>query len=229
MALKNSAGIDCDAFNPYARCVHTHYFFSEGTNQFDNKPKQLASSSWYDFESYCLEDIYRDTEKAGRYICAPMASGLHPNKPEEYQGVHHFRAKAYAQQTRFLAFDLDYIASQSDLNKLLELIAHADLQAFCYHTRSSKPDKPRVRIIINADHPMFSDERRQISEELELAFLHRLNVESDTAYKFDRCVYNSWQPLFLPLRNAKAYSIHDGLIEDWISIAGDYDLIGAKI
>jgi len=228
MAHSNSIGIDCDAFNAFAQCVHTHYFFSEGTNLYDNKPKQLASSCWHDFESYCLEDIFRDTETAGRYICAPMAVGLH-NTPEEYQGFHHFRSKAYAQQTRFFAFDLDYIASQSDLNKLLELIAHADLQAFCYHTRSSKPDKPRVRIIINGDHPMFSDERRQISEELELVFLHRLNVESDTAYKFDRCVYDSWQPLFLPLRDAKAYSIHDGLIEDWVSIAGDYDLIGAKI
>ena len=228
MALKNFAGIDCDVFNAFAQCVHSHYFFSEGTNLYDNKPKQLASSCWHDFESYCLADIFRDTETAGRYICAPMAVGLH-NTPEEYQGFHHFRSKAYAQQTRFLAFDLDYIASQSDLNNLLGLIADSDLQAFCYHTRSSKPDKPRVRIIINADHPMFADERRQISEELELAFLHRLNVESDTAYKFDRCVYNSWQPLFLPLRNAKAYSIHDGLIEDWVSIAVDYDLIGAKI
>jgi len=174
--------------------------FSVGRNKFDNRPEQKCSASFGGFENFALKTNERSAEKGGRYICAPLKKGPHKTQPDKYPGESFFRCKDYAEEVNVLVFDLDGVTtSREDYDQLPIFLEDMGFRGFTYETSSSTPESPRGRVIISADRYMSADVRSRASIEIEKMI--RKEFGSD-AFKFDPSIYQPWQPIYLPTRDA---------------------------
>ena len=116
--------------------VNTLVTYSRGKNKFDNCPDQRSCNSFNDFERAVTSDL--SPEKGLAFVCSPLQSGPHYEKPEKYPGEATWRLRNYALPRQFLAFDFDGFSDPEVFPLLFE-----DLQqyrGFGYTTASYTDD-----------------------------------------------------------------------------------------
>lgn len=172
--------------------------YSRGQNKYDNAPAQCNATGFDDFESKVLAD--RAAQKGLTFICAPLAGGVHYQKPDEYPGINHWRLKDYAAPRAFLPFDFDGFASVEGFQALLAYLAR--YRGFGYTTASHTAEAPRARAILKASRPVTRAEGIAIGEILQAEILAALGADS---IKFDDSVYRGEQPVYTPVITSEAF------------------------
>ncbi|MBT7571972.1 MAG: hypothetical protein HN632_18670, partial [Rhodospirillaceae bacterium] len=128
--------------------------FSRGKNTFDNCPEQRSRNSFDEFEHAVITDL--SLEKGLAFICSPLQSGIHYDKPEKYPGEAPWRLKDYALPRQFLAFDFDGFLSPEAYAALLEYLQR--YRGFGNTTASHTDSDPRARAILLASRPVSREE-----------------------------------------------------------------------
>ncbi len=173
--------------------------YSRGTSKYDNAPEQRVAPTFDDFEAAVLAD--RATQKGLAFVCAPLAPGIHYQKPDEYPGVNHWRLANYALPRTFLPFDFDGFASVESFRALLVYLERR-YRGFGYTTASSTPEAPRARAILQTSRPVTRDEGKLIGEKLQAQILAALGADS---IQFDESVYRGEQPVYTPVVTSETY------------------------
>ena len=180
--------------------------FSRGKDRFDNKPEQRSCNSFDDFEQAVISDL--SPEKGLAFICSPIQSGVHYDKPKKYPGVNTWRLKDNALPRQFIAFDFDGFSSPETFDAVRVFMQR--YRGFCYTTASHTEEKPRARVILLASRPMSRDECENVSETLEIEI--ELSV-GPGGIKFDTSVYRGEQPIYTPVVGARTFSFHGKAVE----------------
>lgn len=166
---------------------------SHGTHKYDNQPAQLEFEDFKSFADWL--NGTRSQAKGGHYICSPMAFGTH-SKPDKFPGLGHFRQKELAEPRKFLPFDCDGFSSPEAFKSALKLLNEQGYEYLYYHTSSSTPQDPRVRIIV------LQNRETDIQEGFRLGvcvadWLNK-SLGSENV-KFDKTVWNGYQPNYTPV------------------------------
>ena len=154
--------------------VNTLVTYSRGKNKFDNCPDQRSCNSFNDFERAVTSDL--SPEKGLAFVCSPLQSGPHYEKPEKYPGEATWRLRNYALPRQFLAFDFDGFSDPEVFPLLFE-----DLQqyrGFGYTTASYTDDEPRARAILFSTRPVSREEGivvcRSIQQQIQTSWAKAL-------------------------------------------------------
>jgi hypothetical protein len=180
--------------------------FSRGKDTFDNKPEQRSCNNFDGFEQAVISDL--SPKKGLAFICSPLQSGPHYQKPEKYTGEAPWRLKDNALPRQFIAFDFDGFSSPETFDAVRVFMQR--YRGFCYTTASHTEEKPRARVILLANRPMSRDECEKVSETLEIEI--ELSVGPGEV-KFDSSVYRGEQPIYTPVVGAKTFSFQGKAVE----------------
>lgn len=188
--------MDNTSINASTQTIPINY--SRGTEKYDNAPEQRIAATFDDFEAAALAD--RSAEKGLAFVCAPLTSGIHYQKPTVYPGINHWRLKDYAAPRLFLPFDFDGFASVDAFQALLKYLER--YRGFGYTTASHTAEAPRARAILQASRPVSRAEGIGIGEILQAEMLAALGADS---IKFDDSVYRGEQPVYTPVVTSETY------------------------
>jgi hypothetical protein len=171
--------------------------YSRGENKFDNQPKQLEVENFTAFAKAILSDVGK--AKGEQFICAPFSRGLHDN-PKKYPGEEHWRLKKLAMPRRWLPVDYDGFKDAAACSKWRKWLSDQDLSIVIYTTASHTAERPRARAIIELSRPVTRDESILLGPIFEKIQQDALGSDF---FKFDKSVYQSEQPCYLPVRTSK--------------------------
>lgn len=172
--------------------------YSRGASMFDNQPAQHTSGSFDDFETAVLAD--QSERKGLAYICAPLAVGIHYQKPDKYQGEGHWRLKDYVEPRCFLPFDIDEFGNAEDFKTLRDFVSK--YRGFCYTTASHTDDAPRARLILQASRPVGYGECVAVCQAIEAELAACI---AEGGIKFDGSVYRGEQPIYTPVKTSLVF------------------------
>ena len=178
--------------------MNTIIHYTRGKNKFDNCPEQRSSNSFDAFEQAVISDL--SLEKGLAFICSPLQSGVHYQKPEKYPGEKHWRLADYALPRQFLAFNFDGFSGPEMFPKLFEYLKQ--FRGFGYTTASHTDKFPRARAILYANKPMSREECVTVSKSLQDQISKKLGVE---AVIFDESVYRGEQPIYTPVTTSDIF------------------------
>ncbi|TSA14896.1 MAG: DUF3987 domain-containing protein [Comamonadaceae bacterium] len=179
----------------------TPLHYSRGKNTYDNSPAQLATDDFDTFEDVVLAD--RAPRKGLAFICAPLAHGLHYQKPDDYPGIDKWRLKDHVESRLFIAFDFDGFKDVAAFQATLAYLRR--YRGFGYTTASHSTEAPRARAILKLSRPVSRDEGITLGEALQAAMLLALGPD---AIKFDGSVYRGEQPIYTPVTTSETFHFH---------------------
>jgi putative DNA primase/helicase len=177
---------------------HWGISYSRGRDKTDNAPVQQVAATFDAFEAEILRD--RSPEKGLTFICAPLMSAKHYQKPDKYQGDNHWRLKNLVVPRAFLPFDFDGFDSPETFEAVKLLFAC--FRGFGYTTASHRPEAPRARVILQASRPVSREECILVCNTLQAQLEDQLGIH---AIKLDGTVYRGEQPVYTPLINSEAF------------------------
>ncbi|MDI1309398.1 MAG: DUF5906 domain-containing protein [Methylotenera sp.] len=184
---------------------NTEVRFSLGKNIYDIAPIQLNAKNFDAFESKVLSTV--SNAKGEKFICAPLAIGLHPDQ-DKYKGENNWRRASSVQPRNYISFDFDGFCSSEMADTIFDYLGR--YRGFGYYTSSSTPLAPRARVILSLDRNATRDEcmlvNGGIQADIELFF-------GTDAAKFDGTVYRGEQPVFTPVGNAINFSLEGKAVE----------------
>jgi len=172
--------------------------YSRGRDKYDNAPEQRVTPTFDEFEADVLDD--RSPRKGMAFVCAPLASGIHYQKPDEYLGINKWRLKNYAEPRAFLPFDFDGFSSPAMFEAVKQYLAR--YRGFGYTTASHTADAPRARAILQASRPVSRDECITVCQSLQAEILAHFGPD---AIKFDESVYRGEQPIYTPVITSEVF------------------------
>ena len=175
----------------------TKIHYSRGKNKFDNQPMQLEAKDFAAFASAILSDVGKT--KGEQFICAPFSRGFH-DQIEKYPGQNHWRLKKLAMPRRWLPVDYDGFKDAAACKQWREWLGTQDLAIVIYTTSSHTEEVPRARAIVELSRPITREESIQLGPIFEKIQRDALGADF---FKFDKSVYQSEQPCYLPVRNSK--------------------------
>lgn len=156
--------------------------YSRGISRFDAYPSQRVAASFDEFEAAVLAD--RSQAKGLAYVAAPFG-------PDARGATH--RCADGALPRAWLPFDLDGVR---DAEALSDICLHLQrYRGFGYHTASSTPDAPRVRLILSASHEVSREDGERLCLAIEAELVAALGAD---VASFDRSVYRGEQPCYTP-------------------------------
>jgi len=172
--------------------------FSRGHNKFDNKPEQLQCTDFDEFEQAVLADVSQ--EKGQTYICSPLQSGIHYQKPEKYSDEDTWRLKGHVLPRQFIAFDFDGFSRPEVFESMKAFME--SYRGFGYTTASHTDKQPRARVILMASSLMTRGECEAASASLERMVAMAVAPDEIT---FDKSVYRGEQPIYTPVVGAEIF------------------------
>ncbi len=123
------------------------FTYSQGREIADNCPSQHRAGSWEEFVAvFNAPDYLRSTAKGGRYVCGPMM----PGQPAGKAAVAPWRCNELAAPVAWIAFDFDSLDGPDALDTLVGM-CRAMFRCLWYHTASSTPQRPRIRVVAALD------------------------------------------------------------------------------
>jgi hypothetical protein len=194
--------------------------YSRGLNKYDNAPAQCTATDFDDFESKVLAD--RAVQKGLTFVCAPLESGIHYQKPDEYPGINHWRLKDYAGPRAFLPFDFDGFADPAAFEATKAYLAR--YRGFGYTTASHTAEAPRARAILQASRPVTRAEGIVVGEILQAEMLAALGPVS---IAFDDSVYRGEQPVYTPVVTSEAFHFAGAAVDVDTHLAAHQSRAGA--
>ena len=125
-----------------------------------------------------------EPDSSGPYICAPMAGGV--------------RNAKNALPTRLLLLDFDQLSPEepSGLGKAIDKLK---VRAVAWTTRSSTPQKPRLRVMVELSEPVSSGDYASV----HAAFLSATGFKAGVDCEVDPSSARSCQPQFVPLASSE--------------------------
>ena len=178
--------------------VNTLVTYSRGKNKFDNCPDQRSCNSFNDFERAVTSDL--SPEKGLAFVCSPLQSGPHYEKPEKYPGEATWRLRNYALPRQFLAFDFDGFSDPEVFPLLFENLQQ--YRGFGYTTASYTDDEPRARAILFSTRPVSREEGIVVCRSIQQQITNQLG---QGAVIFDESVYRGEQPIYTPVTTSKIF------------------------
>lgn len=172
--------------------------YSRGRDKYDNAPEQRTAATFDEFENAVIDD--RSPQKGKAFICAPLRSGVHYQKPDEYPGNDHWRLKNYAEPRCFLPFDFDGFSSPPLFEATKQYLAR--YRGFGYTTASYTDEAPRARAILQASRAVTRGECIIVCQAIQAEMLGHLGVDS---VQFDESVYRGEQPVYTPVTTSVAF------------------------
>jgi len=172
--------------------------YSRGRDQYDNAPTQRSALNFDEFENNVLND--RSSRKGMAFICAPLTSSAHYEKPERYLGQNNWRLKNLVAPRAFLPFDFDGFVSPETFQEAVRYLQR--YRGFGYTTASHKKEAPRARAILQASRPVSRDEGIVICHALQAEMQAKFG---ENAIKFDDSVYRGEQPIYTPLLMSEVF------------------------
>jgi hypothetical protein len=197
--------------------------YSLGVNNYDNTPKQNVAKSFADFQNQILST--RSKRKGEAYFCTSFQYGSHTDKAKHPE-LKNYRLSTLANPREFLAYDFDGFSTPLRYKQTM-----AYLTKYCgfgYETWSHTPSNPRARAILAISRPINNNESLLLSKHIERLIDKAIEVGD---VKFDQCVYNIYQPIYLPPIDAIDYQFNGDTIEvdDFLlSIEAEQSLMEAK-
>ena len=171
--------------------------YSLGRNKYDNIPCQVVANSFEVFEKNILST--RSSKKGEIFFSSGFASGQHTNTGK-YPDKSTYRLKKLALPRRFMPLDFDdFITPVAYENLTLFLKGY---RGFGYETWSHTPSSPRARAVLELSRPITADESTRIGVMLELEIIQAIGSEQ---IKFDRCVYQLEQPVYVAPKDANSF------------------------
>lgn len=165
--------------------------YALGKSKSDNAPKHLMAGSFSDF---CETIATHRAEKGGGFFCGPFYPGQH-NDPDKFPGTKQWRLKKLAAPRPYIPLDLDAMPPWA-FDALVEYLK--GFSGLLYTTASHTPEAPRARVILELDRAASRDESTQIGLAVEEQIRDALGTDD---MKFDRSVYQTEQPCYLPPPN----------------------------
>ncbi|MBT4750928.1 MAG: hypothetical protein HOO19_16450, partial [Rhodospirillaceae bacterium] len=180
--------------------------FSRGKNTFDNCPEQRSRNSFDEFEHAVITDL--SLEKGLAFICSPLQSGIHYDKPEKYPGEAPWRLKDYALPRQFLAFDFDGFLSPEAYAALLEYLQR--YRGFGNTTASHTDSDPRARAILLASRPVSREEGIAVCKSIQ----NQISIQlGEAAVIFDDSVYRGEQPIYTPVTTSELFHFDGSAVD----------------
>lgn len=186
--------------------INTTIQYSRGANKFDNCPDQRTCIGFDEFEKAVISDL--SPEKGLAFICAPLKSGVHGDKPEKYPGEATWRLKIYVLPRQFLAFDLDGFSSPDVFPNLLKYLDR--YRGLGYTTASHTDEAPRARAILLASRPVSREEGIIVCQSLQQQIISKLGAG---AVIFDESVYRGEQPVYTPVTTSKIFHFDGSAVD----------------
>lgn len=186
--------------------TNTIIHYSRGKNKFDNSPDQRTCNSFDDFEQAVITDL--SPRKGLAFICSPLQSGIHYDKPDKYPGEATWRLKNYALPRQFLAFDFDGFSSPEVLTQLFEYLNM--YRGLGYTTASHTDDAPRARAILFSSRPLSREEGITICQSIQQQIISQLGVGGVI---FDESVYRGEQPVYTPVTTSKIFHFDGNAVD----------------
>ncbi|MDA9022559.1 DUF3987 domain-containing protein [Alphaproteobacteria bacterium] len=183
-----------------------HIRFSRGHNKYDNKPEQRQCADFEEFEQAVLNDVSQ--AKGQTFICSPLRSGAHYQKPDKNPGENTWRLRDYVALRQFIAFDFDGFSAPEAFKTVKAFMKR--YRGFGYTTASHTDVQPRARIILLANRPMSRDECVAVSEAIQGQITKAAGLE---AVQFDNSVYRGEQPIYTPVVGAKTFSFNGSTVD----------------
>lgn len=184
------------------------FTYSQGREIADNCPAQQRAATWDEFVAvFNAPDYLRSAAKGGRYICGPMRAG----QPAGKVAVANWRCNELAAPVAWIAFDFDSLDGPTALDTLVGM-CRAMFHCLWYHTASSTPQQPRIRVVAALDREASPAEIAALATALGPI----LGPQRDTNQ--DR----TSQPLYLPLRGAQVMRCDDAspiCVDMWLPAA----------
>ncbi len=180
--------------------------YSRGKNKFDNCPDQRASNSFDGFEKAVISDL--SPEKGLAFICSPLQSGPHYQKPEKHPGEASWRLKDYALPRQFLPFDFDGFSGPESFTALQEYLHR--YRGFGYTTASHKDIAPRARAILLASRPVSREEGIAVCLSIQTQISSQLG---DCSVIFDESVYRGEQPIYTPVTTSDIFHFNGSAVD----------------
>jgi hypothetical protein len=171
--------------------------YSRGINTYDKLPEQREAVDFAAFAKAILADVGK--AKGEQFICTPFSRGLHDN-PEKNPGENHWRLKKLVMARRWLPLDYDGFKDAAACKQWREWLGSQYLAVVIYTTSSHTEISPRARAIVELSRPVTREESIQLGPIFEKIQQDALGVDF---VKFDKSVYQSEQPCYLPVRGSK--------------------------
>lgn len=194
--------------------------YSRGKNKFDNQPKQLEVEDFTTFAKAILSDV--GNAKGEQFICAPFSLGFHDNQ-EKYPGEDHWRLKNLAMPRRWLPIDYDGFKDAAACRSWREWLSHQNIAMVIYTTASHTAERPRARAIVELSRPVTREESIGLGPIFEKIQQDALGSDF---FKFDKSVYQSEQPCYLPVRTSKGTIFEGRPLDVDLLLATPKSLIG---
>ena len=180
--------------------------YSRGRDKYDNAPAQRQAESFDAFEQTVLAD--RSACKGQTYICAPLASGKHYQKPGQYAGLKHWRLKDHALSREFVALDMDGFSSPAAFEETKRYLER--YRGFGYTTASHTDALPRARAVLAVSHPITREQGIAMGQAIQAEILAHVGPG---AVAFDESVYRGEQPIYTPLTTSEEFHFHGAVID----------------
>ena len=177
---------------------NTKISYSRGISKFDNKPDQREAADFEAFAKAIIGDV--GVKKGQQYVCAPFTRGFH-DKPDKYQGEEPWRLKKLVIARRWMPFDYDGFKDAETCKQWRKWIESENYSAVIYTTASHTKEAPRARAIFELSRPVTREESIRLGAAFEKAQQKELGVDF---VKFDKSVYQSEQPCYLPVKGFKS-------------------------
>lgn len=184
------------------------FAYSLGHTIGDNCPSQHRAATWDEFVAiFDAPDYLRSTAKGGRYACGPMRAG----QPAGKVAVANWRCNELAAPVAWIAFDFDSLDGPTALDTLVGM-CRAMFRCLWYHTASSTPQQPRIRIVAPLDREATPAEIAALAAALGPILGPQRDANQD----------RTSQPLYLPLRGAQVMRCDDAspiCVDMWLPAA----------
>ncbi len=184
------------------------FTYSQGREIADNCPSQHRAGSWEEFVAvFNAPDYLRSTAKGGRYVCGPMM----PGQPAGKAAVAPWRCNELAAPVAWIAFDFDSLDGPDALDTLVGM-CRAMFRCLWYHTASSTPQRPRIRVVAALDREATPVEIAALAAALGPILGPQRDANQD----------RTSQPLYLPLRGAQVMRCDDASpinVDMWLPAA----------
>lgn len=175
--------------------MNPQFTYSQGREIADNCPSQHRAGSWEEFVAvFNAPDYLRSGAKGGRYICGPMRAG----QPAGKAAVATWRCNELAAPVAWIAFDFDSLDGPDALDTLVGM-CRAMFRSLWYHTASSTPQQPRIRVVAALDREATPVEIAALAAALGPILGPQRDANQD----------RTSQPLYLPLRGAQVMRCDD--------------------
>lgn len=171
------------------------FAYSIGPRIEDNCPAQQKAATWDEFAAaFTAPDYLRSTAKGGRYVCGPMRAG----QPAGKNAAATWRCNELAAPVAWISFDYDSLDGPAALDALVNS-CRPMFRHLWYHTASSTPQKPRIRIVAALDREATPAECDRLCAALGPILGPQRDANQD----------RTSQPLYLPLREAQVIRCDD--------------------